>query len=377
MTRSFSASAMSMGGLLAFGGWAFGAQPPDVVQSDGLYNTAMGNSALFNLTSGFGNTASGSGTLSLNTTGGRNTASGIFSLGYDTTGSGNTAFGADTLLDNTSGNSNSAFGEDSLYSNTTGTANTASGDASLQSNTIGSGNSAFGNGALYVNTTGYNNTASGSGSLSSNTTGTGNVAIGFQGGYYLTTGNNNIDIGNMGVAGEGGTIRIGASGSHTAAYIAGIARTPLEGAQVVISKNGQLGVLASSERYKTAIASMSPDSARLSQLRPVTFHLKTNPEGTLQYGLIAEEVDKVYPELVIRDEAGKIQGVRYDELAPMLLNEMQLERKQLAAQSDTIAAQGRALSDMQRQFAELEAVKQAMQAALVKLQAEQARVAKL
>jgi hypothetical protein len=179
------------------------------------------------------------------------------------------------------------------------------------------------------------------------------------------------------VAGEGGTIRIGASGSQTTTYIAGIARTPLEGSQVVISRNGQLGVLASSERYKTAIVSMGSNSAKLQQLRPVTFHLKTNPVGALQYGLIAEEVDKVYPDLVIRDDAGKIQGVRYDELAPMLLNEVQLQQKQIAAQSDTIAVQGNQLRDMQQRFAQLEVVNHAIQAALLKLQASPERVAKL
>jgi hypothetical protein len=248
---------------------------------------------------------------------------------------------------------------------------------SLGVNTTGYYNAASGFSSLYSNTTGVYNTAFGADSLYSNTTGTGNTALGYLAGQYLTTGSNNIDIGNSGLAGESATIRIGASGSQTATYIAGISRTPLEGSQVVISKSGQLGVLASSERYKTAIASMGSNSAKLQQLRPVTFHLKTNPQGALQYGLIAEEVDKVYPDLVIRDDAGKIQGVRYDELAPMLLNEVQLQQKQLAAQSDTIAAQGNQLRDMQQQFAELTAVNQAIQAALVKLQTSQERVAKL
>jgi trimeric autotransporter adhesin len=192
----------------------------------------------------------------------------------------------------------------------------------------------------------------------------------------LTTGSNNIDIGNAGLAGEAGTIRIGTSGSQTATYIAGIARAPLEGAQVVISITGQLGVLASSERYKTAIAPMGRDSAKLRQLRAVTFHLKTNPQGALQYGLIAEEVDKVYPDLVIRDDTGKIQGVRYDELAPMLLNEVQIQQKQIAAQSDAIAAQGNELRDMRQQFAELKAVSQSLQASLLKLQAKGERLAR-
>ena len=104
--------------------------------------------------------------------------------------------------------------------------------------------------------------------------------------------------------------------------IAGIESSKVTGSAVYVTTTGRLGVLASSERYKTAIEPMGANTAKLSQLRPVTFKLKTDAEGTRQYGLIAEEVDRVYPELVIRDEAGKVQGIRYDELAPMLLNEI-------------------------------------------------------
>jgi Chaperone of endosialidase len=377
MTHSSKTSLLLIGGLVAFGGSAQSAQPPDVVQSDANWNTAMGGSALYYLTSGFGNTASGSGALFSNTTGSRNTASGLESLNYNTTGGSNTVSGANALEMNTSGSANSAFGDDSLYFNSTGYNNTASGAGSLQSNTSGDENAAFGENSLINNTTGNNNTACGAASLFSNTTGIGNIAVGYFAGQYLTSGNNNIDIGNNGVAGEGGTIRIGAAGSQTATYIAGIFNTKLEGSEVVISKTGQLGVLASSERYKTGIQTMGPNSAKLQQLRPVTFHLKTNPQGALQYGLIAEEVDTVYPDLVIRDEEGKIQGVRYDELAPMLLNEVQLLQQKITAQSDVIAAQGNQLRDMQQQFAELLALNQTMQATLLKLQTKSERVAKL
>jgi hypothetical protein len=345
---------------VAVGGSVFGAQPPDVVQSDGSGNTAMGTFALYNLTTGYNNTAAGLYSLYSNTTGAGNTAYGLYSLYSNTTGASNTAYGYSALIYNTTGGDNSAYGLGALRENSTGYSNTASGHYALNSNQ-----------------TGYNNTATGKEALASNTTGSGNIALGYFAGQYLTTGSDNIDIGNNGVAGEGGTIRIGASGSQTTTYIAGIARTPLEGSQVVISRNGQLGVLASSERYKTAIVSMGSNSAKLQQLRPVTFHLKTNPVGALQYGLIAEEVDKVYPDLVIRDDAGKIQGVRYDELAPMLLNEVQLQQKQIAAQSDTIAVQGNQLRDMQQRFAQLEVVNHAIQAALLKLQASPERVAKL
>ena len=128
-----------------------------------------------------------------------------------------------------------------------------------------------------------------------------------------------------------------------------------------MTNTGRLGVLASSERYKTAIAPMGANTAKLGQLRPVTFHLKTDPKGALQYGLIAEEVAKVYPELVIRDEKGRIDGVRYDELAPMLLNEVQ-------QQQTTITAQAAQLHDVQKQLGNL-------QAALTKLQAKEELVA--
>jgi hypothetical protein len=114
-------------------------------------------------------------------------------------------------------------------------------------------------------------------------------------------------------------------------YIAGITTTKLTGAAVYVNSAGQLGVLASSERYKEDIETMSTSTQRLHQLRPVSYHLKTDPPGAIQYGLIAEEVDKVYPELVIRDEAGNIQGVRYEELAPMLLSVVQQQTARLDA----------------------------------------------
>ena len=359
MTRSFSALAMSIGGLLASGGWAFGAQPPDVVHSDAGQNTAMGDYALLQLMTGYDNTASGYSALISNITGSYNTAVGAIALANNTIGSSNTACGMSALLMNTSGYWNTGDGFEALYRNTTGSMNTASGTDALLNNGAGNNNAAFGADALY-----------------SNTSGSYNIALGVQAGSALTIGSSNIDIGNSGVAGESGTIRIGASGSHTATYVAGIARTPLEGAQVVISRNGQLGVLASSERYKTDIEPMGSNSAKLRQLHPVTFHLKANPNGTLQYGLIAEQVDKVYPDLVIRDDTGTIQGVRYDELAPMLLNEVQLEQKQLAAQADAIADQEKRLRDLQQQFADLMAVNQAMQATLVKLEVKPEQVAK-
>jgi len=278
-------------------------------------------------------------------------------------GNANTAVGYQALYSNIAGYGNTAVGNQALYSNTDvaieanlliGNFNTAVGTHALYANTRGENNTATGAGALASNTTGSNNVAFGRSALKANTTGSNNIGQGFAAGSSLTTGSNNIDIGNAGIAAESGIIRIGTKSTQTATYVAGIYDVPIIGNAVVVTSTGQLGVLTSSERFKTAIAPMSSNSEKLQQLRPVTFHLKTDPDGTLQYGLIAEEVAKVYPELVIRDETGRIDGVRYDELAPMLLNEVQKQAVQLR--------------DVERQLG-------AMQAAFAKLQTEKEVVA--
>jgi len=166
-------------------------------------------------------------------------------------------------------------------------------------------------------------------------------------GYNLTTGSNNIDIGNLGVAADSGTIRIGTTSTQTKTFIAGIYGTSVTGSAVVVSSTGQLGVAVSSERFKTAIAPMASNSDKISQLRPVTFHLKTDPNGTLQYGLIAEEVAKVYPDLVIRDQTGRIDGVRYDELAPILVHEVQQQQQKIATQDAKI-------DDLEKRLAQIQ-----------------------
>lgn len=349
--------------LAAMAQSAYGQQPPDVVASDSSNNTAMGTDALLNLsggydntgsgafalennttgyyntavgygtlranTTGFQNTASGVGALNANTTGSHNTAIGTFALPVNTTGSDNTASGVSALQFNSTGFYNTATGYSALYANTTGFENTASGLQALHSNTSGSNNAAAGTDALYSNTTGYYNTASGTSALQNNTTGSNNLAEGYHAGYNLTTGNNNIDIGSVGVAGESDTIRIGTVATQRATYIAGVYGTSVSGSAVMVSSTGQLGVTVSSERFKTAIAPLAADSTKLQQLRPVSFRLKTDPHGALQYGLIAEEVAKVYPELVIRGDKGRIDGVRYDELAPLLLKEAQQQAAEI------------------------------------------------
>lgn len=272
------------------------------------------------------NTGAGLGSLFANTTGIQNNASGYLSLYSNTTGSRNNASGAYALFSNTAGTDNNAMGYQALYLNTVGYRNSAVGAFALAANTTGTYNNAVGYGAMAYTTTGSYNNAQGYLALESNTTGNNNIALGQYAGYYLT-GNSNIDIGNEGVAGESGAIRIGSAA--TATYIAGISTSTVTGAAVYVTSSGQLGVLASSERYKTAITPIGTSTEKLQQLRPVSFHLKTDPKGVVQYGLIAEEVASVYPELVIRDAAGNIQGVRYDELAPMLLNAVQQQSAEI------------------------------------------------
>jgi hypothetical protein len=271
---------------------------------------------------------------------------------YSTTGSDVTALGTGSLQSNTTGSYDSGFGAYSLVANTIGQGNTAGGYASLRSMNTGNWNSALGYQALF-----------------NATTGSSNVAMGYHAGFNVTTGNYTIEIGNQGTASDNYLIRIGTPGAQQQTYIAGISGSQITGAAVYVTSSGQLGVLASSERYKTAIAPLGSDTDKLMQLRPVRFHLKTDPAGAVQYGLIAEEVDKVYPELVIRDADGKIQGVRYDELAPMLLNEWQKEKRTIAAQNAHTMAQDQEIRDLKKMVAET-------QAGLVKLEGKNQLVAR-
>jgi hypothetical protein len=326
---------------LALAGTALSQVPSTNDISDTFGNTGMGTNALVNLNTGLGL--------------GGNTASGADALNKNTSGSYNTAFGASALLSNTTGNDNTAVGLSALVLNTSGSGNSASGFSVLFKNTTGGQNTASGMGAMYNNKTGDNNTASVFAALFRNTSGNDNIAEGFKAGFNLTTGRYNIDIGNRGVTADSGIIRIGTAGQQNQAFIAGINNSTVTGAGVVVDPStGQLGVLASSERYKTAITPIGKSSEKLQQLRPVSFHLKADPNGAVQYGLIAEEVNKVYPELVIRDASGKIQGVRYDELAPMLLNEVQ----QQAAEIRNLKQQASEMRDLKQQVAELKDLNQ-------------------
>jgi len=272
----------------------------------------------------------------------------------------NTFLGDNALGSNTGGFFNTAVGFHALEFNTNGVDNTASGAGALLSNTAGNNNMATGFDALQLNTTGNNNTAAGNAALEFNTTGSGNIALGNFAGVNLTTGDNNIDIGNGGVAGETGMIRIGTAGSQTATFIAGIRESPIAaGIAVGITVDGQLGVRASSARFKEAIKPMEKASEAILSLKPVTFHYKPelDPDGIPQFGLVAEDVEKVNPDLVARDEQGKPYTVRYEAVNAMLLNEFLKEHR-------TVQEQGAMIAKQQKQIEALTAGLQKMSAKL-------------
>ncbi len=295
----------------------------------GIYNTASGASALFGNHTGNNNTASGANALYTNNNGDANTASGAYTLYSNSSGSNNAAHGLQALYSNTSGGFNTATGTNALYSNDTGSFNTAAGGQALYYNVSGVDNTALGVNALVSNTFGNNNTALGTNALL-NSTGNSNknIAIGYQAGINLTGGSNNIYLGSVGGDGaEAQTIRIGKAQTRT--FIAGIANASGSGATVEINTStGQLGVLLSSARYKQDIAPMGSRSEKVLDLRPVTFAYRDDVKGATHYGLIAEEVAKVYPELVTHTATGEVQTVRYQELIPMLLNELQRQRQE-------------------------------------------------
>jgi trimeric autotransporter adhesin len=283
----------------------------------------------------------------------QNTVLGEDALTSNTTGFDNTAMGFDALFSNTSGNFNTAIGHEALTSNTTGFSNTATGDDALIGNTTGAGNTAIGVGALVSNTTGFSNTATGIAALFSNTTGNNNIALGQQAGRSLTTGHNNIDIGNLGVAGEARTIRIGTIGTHTKTFIAGISgETVPDGVGVIVGANGKLGTVVSSARFKNEIKPMDKTSEAILALRPVTFRYKheLDPDGVPQFGLVAEEVEKVNPDLVARDASGKAYTVRYEAVNAMLLNEFLKQHRKGKQQDRKIEKLEATIAKQQKQI---------------------------
>jgi hypothetical protein len=255
------------------------------------------------------------------------------------------AIGNFALLANTTGNNNTATGFQALGASApaagTGNENTANGVNALLINTDGGGNTAIGAYTLQSNTTSFNNTAIGANALI-NSTGAVNIALGINAGANLTTGDNNIYIGNLGVDGESNTIRIGGdtgAGSQTATYIAGISgQTASGGVAVFIDSDGKLGTLTSSARFKTEIKPMDKSSEAILALKPVTFRYKQeiDPKGIPQFGLVAEDVQKVNPDLVVRDAEGRVYTVRYEAVNAMLLNEFLKEHRTVQKQQKEI-----------------------------------------
>ena len=305
------------------------------IHNFGFGNTFIGVSAGNFVVTGAFNTGTGDGALKGVTSGFNNTANGGSALQNNTTGNSNTASGANALQNNVGGNSNAATGTNALTNNLTGNFNTANGEGALFTNMSGNLNAANGQGALALNITGSNNTASGANALFNNDSGSNNIALGSGAGLNLTTGSNNIAIGNAGVAAESATTRLGSSQSRAfIAGIRGITTVNVDAVAVMIDSAGQLGTVSSSRRFKDHITDMNTASNALMNLRPVTFHYKSdqNVAGrTLQYGLIAEEVNDVYPGLVAHSADGQIETVMYQHLPPMLLNEFQKQQRRINA----------------------------------------------
>ncbi|MGP8226819.1 MAG: tail fiber domain-containing protein [Terracidiphilus sp.] len=348
--------------------------------TSGAYNTAYGYYTLTNASTGSYNSGFGAQALSgswddwyygKKLTGSYNSAFGVDSLQMDLNGSENSAFGFRSLRYNTSGIQNTAGGVNALLDNTSGSENTAFGYDSLYSDNNGWQNAAFGHYALYSNQGGNYNTASGAFALGNNATGNYNVGIGYAAGYNLSAGaTNNVDILSRGVVGDNNIIRIGNS-THTAFYAAGVYEAPPEAGvgnalPVLIDSNGKMYTASSSIRFKEDVHDMAAASDGLMRLRPVTYRYKkpyADGSKPIDYGLIAEEVAEVYPDLVVKNADGQIQTVQYQKLTPMLLNEVQKQHRLLEEQAktiqllekqgDTVARQEETIQQLEKQLAAL------------------------
>ncbi len=340
----------------------------------GTGNTGVGWRALFADTTGSFNTGLGAGALVLNQAD-SNTAVGAVALLLNTSGTANVAVGTDALLSNDGGSNNTAVGNQALFSNigngtNAGNENTAMGSGALSNNVTSSNNTALGSSALSSSTGGDNtgigrralfnniegngNTAVGDNTLFSNTSGGFNTALGFNAGGGVTTAHDVICIGAL-AAGEN---------VDNSCYIAGIFnQTSAMGIPVLINSNSKLGTTTSSRRFKEAIKPMDQVSEELYALRPVTFRYKKeiDPAGTSQLGLVAEEVEKVNPDLVVRDNEGKAYSVRYDQVNAMLLNEFLKEHRKVEKLERTV--EGLA-AQLQKVTARIETNQDAAQVAL-------------
>jgi len=316
-----------------------------LLNTSGEHNTAIGTSALLNNTIGYSNTAIGSAALSSNTEGRYNTAIGETALLDNTTGQLNTAIAAGALNRNTTGVNNTAVGYAALLSNTTGDTNTAVGSFALASNDTGVFNTAIGYQALLINT-GIANTASGYGALVNNTTGTTNTATGYLALYNNTTGNDNAALGynaGAGLTTGAGNVCIGAgvagvAGESNTTRIRNIWGSPGGTQAVYVDADGRLGANTSSRRFKEEIKPMDKASEVIYSLKPVSFRYKSEIERTrpLSFGLIAEDVEQVNADLVLRGKDGQVSTVRYEAVNAMLLNEFLKARQQIDAQQKQI-----------------------------------------
>jgi len=315
--------------------------------------TFLGFGALQFNQSGSLNTAIGWEALYFNTTGQFNTATGGSALQNNTTGSFNTATGTVALSSNTTGSNNTAIGRNALANNLTGSNNTAAGFLALIFNEIGYRNTADGANALSNNVHGHDNTAIGYQALYNND-GWGNVGIGFNAGNFLTTGSGNVCIGYgiLGVAGESNTTRI-----------KNIYSSAASGRAVYVNADNKIGTLVSSRRFKEEIQPMDKASEAVLALKPVSFRYKKEiePNGSIMFGLIAEDVEKADPDLVTRNEKGEAETVRYDAVNAMLLNEFLKEHRMVQELKTTVAKQQKQIerltAGLQKVSAQVEASK--------------------
>jgi Chaperone of endosialidase len=324
----------------------------------GTYNTAVGLYSLLSDTTGKFNTGVGAGTLLVNATAEQNTATGAGALFSHTSGNGNTANGTFALFSDTSGQVNTATGASALFNNTSGSFNTANGLSALFSNTTGGDNTANGAQSLLNNITGNDNTAVGLNALANNTSGSNNVALGRNAGIGQTTGSGNVYIG-QGIQGF--------SGESDACYIASIfGQTSSGGIPVLINASHKLGTTTSSQRFKEDIKAMGTASEALFSLKPVTFRYRKDidPAGTPQLGLVAEHVEKVNSDLVVRDKEGKAYSVRYDQVNAMLLNEFLKEHNTVQELKFNVARQEATIARQQKQIEALAAGLQKVSAQL-------------
>jgi hypothetical protein len=309
-------------------------------------NTAIGFEALYNASTASGNTAVGSQAMFSDSTGGDDVAVGFFALNHNTTGTFNVAIGNDALIANTTGGENTAIGCDALEAGTTAIQNTAIGYGAMADDQTGSSNTVVGLDAFAFNVSGSKNAVFGDGAMNNgsgsynvalgyfagyNVTGDSNIIIGSNSGLNLTKGDNNIEIGNQGTKTDANLIRIGDIATQKKTFIAGISGATISnGAAVMVNNKGQLGVATSSARFKDDIQPMKGASDVLLSLQPVTFHYRKelDSSGTPQFGLVAEQVAKIDPDLVARDDSGQPYTVRYEAVNAMLLNEILKEHRE-------------------------------------------------